>query len=821
MSTHFNEPVDEKKPLHGTGRHGYDVPPEVQQKVIDIIIEEARKMGMNNRDTAYYMAIAKRESSFNPDAASEGSSASGIAQVIDDTAATYGITDANRFDARSSIKAGLGYFAYLKQRTIEDYGSASGKYEVLIYYRYHYGENSTRWLEEVKPPPKPKRVWRIKPFEELEKNKRYPDSKTVVDEADRIEAILNAAHGLVIQLTDVMGKPMTGRKAIAITKTPKPSGPPAPPKPVSTPVPAPAPAPAAAAPAPVPAPTQTPAPVAAPSPQPTAAPATAESTPPSADATQAPAPASMPAATDAAPATAAVTPPSPVDGDPDAPFTGEIEWELHAQEITTDADGKLPEITSDSQQAVMLLIPRVDVEAYNDAVSKEGMPEDGNEHVLKPHDGEDVAQSFPAPDNGWKPTPENTGGVGTATPTPAPAPAPPPAPKPTPKPAAPAPAAKQSKPAAPTNVFDAAAQSAKDKAAAKPAPTHEITFEDIVASVKKDIGWNMVYMTSFAYVKQFMTRPKLQAAPLATATPAAPAPARTQVVGSSLPAKDAKKPKVEEKVQTAAQPAVKPVAVTGDAAWMPIAIKEQGKDGASKVTEKAGDQRNDPKWKEQRKLRTDAKQAQDTAQKSLQKEKAKHTPDTARIESLQADIDKQKKAYADADAAMLKIEQDYNNPDIITYLHTTSLTGDMPRNDDTSWCSAFANWCMKQAGYTGSNDALAESWLKWGEELTEPRYGAVTVVTRAANPTKYHVGFYIGMGERNVPDGEEEVEVKAKDGTVTKKMKKKFKKVKAVRLLSGNYSNMIKEDTAWTVDAADSAERHLVSYRWPTAKDKQ
>jgi hypothetical protein len=76
---------------------------------------------------------------------------------------------------------------------------------------------------------------------------------------------------------------------------------------------------------------------------------------------------------------------------------------------------------------VVILIPRIDVEAYNDAVSKEGMPEDGNQHVLQTHDGEQIAQAFPAPDNGWKPTPENTGGA-----TPAPAPTPTAAPTPAP-----------------------------------------------------------------------------------------------------------------------------------------------------------------------------------------------------------------------------------------------------------------------------------------------------------------------------------------------------------------------------------------------------
>ncbi|HEX5343550.1 MAG TPA: TIGR02594 family protein [Duganella sp.] len=782
--THFNEPIDKSKPLSGTGRRGFEVPPEVQQKVIDIIIEEARKMGFNNRDLAYYIAIAKRESSFNPDAANPNGTASGIAQVIDKTAATYGVNDSNRFDARSSIKAGLGYFRDLKAETIKDYGSAAGKFEPLIYYRYHYGEFSTRNREMVPVGngKHKKETWHPKEFSELEQNKRYPDSKTVVDDAERIEAILNASHGLVVQLNDIMGKPMNNRKVIVVTKTPKPAGPAKPPAATAAPSPKPAePAPPASS-APPPAADTTPAP--APSAEPTPAASASE---PSAEA----------AAGDSA----------------SAPADEGIEWEVSAKEVTTGADGKVPEISSESQEPVVILIPRIDVEAYNDAVSKEGMPEDGNQHVLQTHDGEQIAQAFPAPDNGWKPTPENTGGA-TPAPTPAPtaAPTPAPTPPPVPKPAPPA------KPPAPTNVFDAAAQAAKEKAAPKPTPSREITFEDIVAAVKKDLGWNAVYMTSFAYVKQFYTRPKFPETPLSTPT-SAPGPARQQVIGSSLPNKDTKKLKVEEKVQTAATPAVKPVPVSGDAAWMPFAIKEQGKD--NKVKEIQANHRNDPTWKEQHTAREAAKKAEKTAQTQLRAEQKKKTPDAAKVAALQADISAQQKAYADADAAMLKIEQDYNNPDIVKYLQTTSLDRDAARNDATPWCSSFTNWCMEQAGYIGTDDARAESWKTWGQEISEPRYGAITIVTRSADPVQYHVGFYVGMGEKDIADGEEEFEVKGKDGKVTKKTRKRFRKVKAVRLLSGNYSRTIMEDAGWTVDAADNPAKHLVSYRWPTEKEKR
>ena len=98
--THYNEPIDTSKSLSGVGRHGWQVPAEVQQKVIDIIIEEAGNLKFNKRDLAYYIAIAKRESQFNPDAANEGGTASGVAQVTNDTGKTYHVDDKNRFVAQ-------------------------------------------------------------------------------------------------------------------------------------------------------------------------------------------------------------------------------------------------------------------------------------------------------------------------------------------------------------------------------------------------------------------------------------------------------------------------------------------------------------------------------------------------------------------------------------------------------------------------------------------------------------------------------------------------------------------------------------------------
>ena len=78
-----------------------------------------------------------------------------------------------------------------------------------------------------------------------------------------------------------------------------------------------------------------------------------------------------------------------------------------------------------------------------------------------------------------------------------------------------------------------------------------------------------------------------------------------------------------------------------------------------------------------------------------------------------------------------------DNPRILAYHATTSLRA---TTDEDPWCSAFVNWCLRQAGIAGTNSAAAISWLHWGRVST-PRTGAVCVVQRRVGG--HHVGFFI------------------------------------------------------------------------------
>lgn len=108
--SHYREPIDESRPLHGESRRWGDASPEVQSRVIDSLIESSREAGLTPRETAHVLAIARVESGFNPDAAAGTTSASGLGQFIDRTGKHYGLNNANRFDVDAQSDALVAHF---------------------------------------------------------------------------------------------------------------------------------------------------------------------------------------------------------------------------------------------------------------------------------------------------------------------------------------------------------------------------------------------------------------------------------------------------------------------------------------------------------------------------------------------------------------------------------------------------------------------------------------------------------------------------------------------------------------------------------------
>ena len=90
-----------------------------------------------------------------------------------------------------------------------------------------------------------------------------------------------------------------------------------------------------------------------------------------------------------------------------------------------------------------------------------------------------------------------------------------------------------------------------------------------------------------------------------------------------------------------------------------------------------------------------------------------------------------------------------HEPRILEYHDSTSL-GDWGRSrDETPWCSSYVNWCVSMY-CTGTDNALARSWLTWGVEC-EPELGCVCVIKRRKRGSDkrtgsrggWHCGFYL------------------------------------------------------------------------------
>lgn len=87
------------------------------------------------------------------------------------------------------------------------------------------------------------------------------------------------------------------------------------------------------------------------------------------------------------------------------------------------------------------------------------------------------------------------------------------------------------------------------------------------------------------------------------------------------------------------------------------------------------------------------------------------------------------------------------NPIIEDYHRAASFGGD----EDDSWCSSFACYCMEKAGFKSTKNPWARSWLGWGQHLEKPEYGCVVVFWREKPSSwKGHVAFYQGEDKESV-----------------------------------------------------------------------
>ena len=98
-------------------------------------------------------------------------------------------------------------------------------------------------------------------------------------------------------------------------------------------------------------------------------------------------------------------------------------------------------------------------------------------------------------------------------------------------------------------------------------------------------------------------------------------------------------------------------------------------------------------------------------------------------------------AVAAAELGVCQWPDTGSNPRIVEYHRGTNIQG---YDDKASWCSSFVNWCLQSCGVQGTGNALARSWLDWGQPLSEPVPGCVAVLWREQPDSwRGHVGFFL------------------------------------------------------------------------------
>lgn len=105
-------------------------------------------------------------------------------------------------------------------------------------------------------------------------------------------------------------------------------------------------------------------------------------------------------------------------------------------------------------------------------------------------------------------------------------------------------------------------------------------------------------------------------------------------------------------------------------------------------------------------------------------------------------------AQAELALDIREVEGPDNNPRIVLY-HASTSTGAEP--DEVPWCSSFVNYCVEQAGFSGTDSKWAMSWHdeSWGADVTDtPEAGDIAVFRRRQGSARGavkggHVGFWM------------------------------------------------------------------------------
>jgi len=105
--------------------------------------------------------------------------------------------------------------------------------------------------------------------------------------------------------------------------------------------------------------------------------------------------------------------------------------------------------------------------------------------------------------------------------------------------------------------------------------------------------------------------------------------------------------------------------------------------------------------------------------------------------------------FASQYIGLQEIVGEKNNPVIVQMF--ADIGHSWVKDDATSWCSAFINWCAFQVGCEMSGKLDARSWLSVGKNTNYTKVGDIIVLWRENSSSwKGHVGLFMGYTrERN------------------------------------------------------------------------
>jgi membrane-bound lytic murein transglycosylase MltF len=116
---------------------------ETKEEVAAILCNQTEQLSAEDRETA--LAIAYFESGFNPEAKAQTTSASGIFQIVRDTARKLGLRDSDVFDAKKNIQAGIKLFMQNLALAAKKFPKLKGDQKAAMLYALHHDGPSLQY----------------------------------------------------------------------------------------------------------------------------------------------------------------------------------------------------------------------------------------------------------------------------------------------------------------------------------------------------------------------------------------------------------------------------------------------------------------------------------------------------------------------------------------------------------------------------------------------------------------------------------------------------------------------------------------------------